>query len=102
MKVLLSESSSIALRADGNQRLQVRGLPGGDQSLQRLRLQVRGTRLEAVLDGRAVSLPLGELLTVQNDDPRGIWLGQRRYRGVLRVSARGGRLRVVNAVGNET
>ena len=102
MKVLLSESSSIALRADGNQRLQVRGLPGGDQSLQRLRLQVRGTRLEAVLDGRAVSLPLGELLTVQNDDPRGIWLGQRRYRGVLRVSARGGRLRVVNAVGIET
>ena len=102
MKVLLSESSSIALRADGNQRLQVRGLPGGDQSLQRLRLQVRGTRLEAVLDGRAVSLPLGELLTVQNDDPRGIWLGQRRYRGELRLSGRGGQLRAVNALGIET
>ena len=37
-----------------------------------------------------------------SNDPRGIWLGQRRYRGELRLSGRGGQLRAVNALGIET
>ena len=102
MRVLLLESNELSLRADGAQPMRVQGLPGGAQRPQRLRLSLKGSRLSATVDGRSMSLAPSTLLTVQNADPRGIWLGSRRYRGVLRISGRGGRLRVVNSLGIET
>ena len=98
MRVLLLENNRLSLRADGAQPMRVQGLPGGAQRPQRLRLSLKGSRLSATVDGRSMSLAPSTLLTVQNDDPRGIWLGSRRYRGVLRISGRGGRLRVVNSL----
>ena len=102
MRVLLLENTQLSLRADGAQPLRVQGLPGGERRPQRLQLSLQGTRLSATVDGRSLALAPSTLLTVQNDDPRGIWLGSRRYRGVLRISGRGGRLRVVNSLGIET
>ena len=102
MRVLVLENSQLSLRSDGAQPLQVQGLTGGERRLQRLQLSLQGTRLRATADGRAPTLAPSTLVTVQNDDPRGIWLGGRRYRGVLRVSGRGGTLRVVNSLGVET
>ena len=102
MRVLVLENNQLSLRSDGAQPLQVQGFPGGERRLQRLQLSLQGTRLSATADGRALTLAPSTLVTVQNDDPRGIWLGGRRYRGVLRISARGGRLRVVNSLGIET
>ena len=102
MRVLLLENTQLSLRSDGAQPLQVQGLPGGERRPQRLQLSLQGTRLSANVDGRSMALRASTLLTVQNDDPRGIWLGSRRYRGVLRISGRGGRLRVVNSLGIET
>ena len=87
MRVLLLENNQLSLRSDGAQPLQVQGLPGGERRLQRLQLSLQGTRLRATADGRALTLAPSTLVTVQNDDPRGIWLGGRRYRGVLRISA---------------
>ena len=102
MRVLLLENTRLSLRSDGAQPLRVQGLPGGERRPQRLQLSLQGTRLSANVDGRSMALRASTLLTVQNDDPRGIWLGSRRYRGVLRISGRGGRLRVVNSLGIET
>ncbi len=102
MRVLLLENTQLSLRSDGAQPLRVQGLPGGERRPQRLQLSLQGTRLSANVDGRSMALRASTLLTVQNDDPRGIWLGSRRYRGVLRISGRGGRLRVVNSLGIET
>ena len=102
MRVLLLENTQLSLRSDGAQPLRVQGLPGGERRPQRLQLSLQGTRLSANVDGRSMALRPSTLLTVQNDDPRGIWLGSRRYRGVLRISGRGGRLRVVNSLGIET
>jgi len=102
MRVLLQESNRVSLRSDGALPLRVQGLPGGERRPQRLQLSLQGTRLSATVDGRSMRLAPSTLVTVQNDDPRGIWLGGRRYRGVLRVSGRGGTLRVVNSLGVET
>ncbi|WP_392345202.1 SpoIID/LytB domain-containing protein [Parasynechococcus sp.] len=103
MRVLLLENNQVSLRSDGAQPLRVQGLPGGERRPQRLQLSLRGTRLSATVDGRSMRLASSTLLTtVQNDDPRGIWLGSRRYRGVLHISGQGGRLRVINSLGVET
>ena len=102
MRVLLHEGARLTLRADADVPMQVRGLPGGTRQLRRLALNLRGGGLEAELDGERSRLSAGSLLQVTSPDPRGIWLGQRRYRGELQISGRGGQLRVVNALGIET
>ena len=102
MRVLVQEGPRLALRADGEQLFQVRGLPGGTRTLRRLVLSLRGGALLAELDGEQQRLPASSLLQVRSSDPRGIWLAQRRYRGELRLSGRGGQLRAVNALGIES
>ena len=102
MRVLVQEGQRLALRADGTQLFQVRGLPGGARPLRRLVLTLSGGALLAELDGKPQRLPAGSLLQVHSNDPRGIWLGQRRYRGELQLSGRGGQLRAINALGIET
>ena len=89
MRVLLLENNRVSLRSDGAQPLRVQGFPGGERRPQRLQLSLQGARLSATVDGRSMRLAPSTLVTVQNDDPRGIWLGGRRYRGVLRFSGRG-------------
>ena len=102
MRVLLHEGPRLLLRADGEQLLRVRGLPGGEGSWRRLEVSLRGGRLLVDCDGDERWLGAAAVLSVMNDDPRGIWLGQRRYRGELRISGRGGTLRAVNELGIET
>ena len=81
MRVLLNEGPKLLLRADKEQWMQVRGLGGGVRRLRRLQLEQAGGSVIAVLDGNRRRLASGTVLTVQNDDPRGIWLDSRRYRG---------------------
>ena len=102
MRVLLHEGPRLILRADGEQLMRVRGLPGGKGRWRRLEVSLRGGRLHLDCDGVERWLSGAAVLSVMNDDPRGIWLGQRRYRGSLRISGRGGTLRVVNDLGIET
>ena len=102
MRVLLQEGTPVALRADGDQWMRVQGLPGGAQRLRRLTLRLDAKGLVLERDGRRAVLPAHTLLRVTNQDPRGIWLGQRRYRGVLQISGRGGTLRVINRLGVES
>ena len=102
MRVLLHEGPKLLVRADKAQWMQVRGLGGGVRRLRRLQLEQAGGSVVAVLDGTRRRLASSTVLTVQNDDPRGIWLDSRRYRGEFQISCRGGRLRVVNALGVET
>ena len=102
MRVLLHEGPKLLLRADKAQWMQVRGFGGGVRRLQRLQLEEARGSVVAVLDGKRHRLASSTVLTVQNDDPRGIWLDSRRYRGEFQISCRGGQLRVVNALGIET
>ena len=102
MRVLLNEGTQqLTLRADGSRPMRVRGVSAGIKLIKRLVLRVQGGGLTADVDGTRLNLSPGGVLRVENDDPRGIWLGQRRYRGELQISSRGGRLRVVNQLGIE-
>ena len=98
MRVLVAEGSELILRADGDQPLQVHGLARNQRHLRRLQVRLRHGRL---------SLANGEggghaSLRISSSDPRGIWLGQRRYRGDLLLLVRNGRIQAINQLGVET
>ncbi|MCP4840900.1 MAG: SpoIID/LytB domain-containing protein, partial [Halieaceae bacterium] len=105
MRVLLSQASVVRLRADADQPFLVRGLGRGDQRMRSMEVSLRSGRLKISgqrSDGSSRSLSAGSAIEVQSDDPRGIWLGSRRYRGRLQFLVRGGQVQVVNHIGIET
>ncbi|KGG27832.1 MULTISPECIES: SpoIID/LytB domain-containing protein [unclassified Prochlorococcus] len=99
MRVLVLEASALRLRADAEQPLLVAGLGSSEQRLRGLSVRKQRGQLQLTLEGRSrrsVSLALQRELRVRSADPRGIWLGKRRYRGELRVRSVGAGLQVVN------
>ncbi|MDA9149531.1 SpoIID/LytB domain-containing protein, partial [Synechococcus sp. AH-229-G18] len=105
MRVLLSQASVVRLRADGDQPFLVRGLGRGDQGMRSMEVSLRAGRLRIrgqLSDGSFRSLAARSAIEVQSEDPRGIWLGSRRYRGRLQFLVRGGQVQVVNHLGIET
>jgi stage II sporulation protein D len=105
MRVLLSQASVVRLRADGDQPILVRGLGRGDQGMRSMEVSLRAGRLRIrgqLSDGSSRSLAARSAIEVQSEDPRGIWLGSRRYRGRLQFLVRGGQVQVVNHLGIET
>ena len=105
MRVLLSQASVVRLRADGDQPFLVRGLGRGDQRMRSMEVSLRAGGLKIrgqMSDGSSRSLLARSAIEVQSDDPRGIWLGSRRYRGRLQLLVRGGQVQVVNHLGIET
>ncbi|MDB4336600.1 SpoIID/LytB domain-containing protein [Synechococcus sp. AH-603-M21] len=105
MRVLLSQASVVRLRADGHQPFLVRGLGRGDQGMRSMEVSLRAGRLRIrgqLSDGSFRSLAARSAIEVQSEDPRGIWLGSRRYRGRLQFLVRGGQVQVVNHLGIET
>ena len=105
MRVLLSQASVVRLRADGDQPFLVRGLGRGDQLMRSMEVSLRAGGLKIrgqMSDGSSRSLSARSAIEVQSDDPRGIWLGSRRYRGRLQLLVRGGQVQVVNHLGIET
>ena len=99
MRVLVLEAAALRLRADAEQPLLVAGLGSSEQRLRALSLRKQRGQLQLTLEGRSrrsVSLALKRELRVRSADPRGIWLGKRRYRGELRVRSVGAGLQVVN------
>jgi stage II sporulation protein D len=105
MRVLLSQASVVRLRADGDQPFLVRGLGRGDQGMRSMEVSLREGRLRIsgqLSDGSSRSLAARSAIEVQSDDPRGIWLGSRRYRGRLQFLVRRGQVQVINHLGIET
>ena len=105
MRVLLSQASVVRLRADGDQPFLVRGLGRGDQGMHSMEVRLRAGRLRSrgqLSDGAFRSLAARSAIEGQSEDPRGIWLGSRRYRGRLQFLVRGGQVQVVNHLGIET
>jgi stage II sporulation protein D len=105
MRVLLSQAPVVRLRADADQPFLVRGLGRGDQRMRSMEVSLRAGRLKIrgqMSDGSSRSLSARSAIELQSDDPRGIWLGSRRYRGRLQLLMRAGQVQVVNHLGIET
>ena len=105
MRVLLSQAPSVRLRADGEQPFLVRGLGRGDQRMRSMDVSLRAGRLlisGQTSNGSDLQLSARSAIEVNSNDPRGVWLGSRRYRGRLQLLVRGGQVQVVNHLGIET
>ena len=109
MRVLLQRADQVTLRADADRPLRVRG--GGLERLALQRLEVRLVDGRLLLDFQPQGDPSEPLqrrelsastrLSLETDDPRGIWLAQRRYGGVLHLTVHDRRIQVVNQLGIE-
>ena len=105
MRVLLSQASVVRLRADGDQTFLVRGLGRGDQRMRSMEVSLRDGHLMVsgqMSNGSSHRISARSAIELQSDNPRGIWLGPRRYRGRLQLLVRGGQVQVVNHLGIET
>ncbi|MEB3158707.1 MAG: SpoIID/LytB domain-containing protein [Synechococcus sp.] len=102
IRVLVAQGVSVELRTDGAEQLELR-LPGGKiLRLSRLQFRLSGGQLTVETPELTdVRIPPAAGLSVTSEDPRGIWLGQRRYGGTLHLRARGGQIQVVNQLGIE-
>ncbi|KZR85453.1 Amidase enhancer precursor [Synechococcus sp. MIT S9509] len=98
MRVLVAEGSELILRSDGDQPLLVHGIARHERRLERLQVRLRRGRL-TLADGSADGLAS---IRISTTDPRGIWLGRRRYRGDLVLLVRNGRIQAINQLGIET
>ena len=99
MRVLVLESKQLRFRADGDKPLLVRGIASNQKRVSTLKIRQYKNQFQISLNGnlsRWSNFSPEIVLRISSRDPRGIWLGKRRYRGELRVYLRDGRLKVVN------
>ncbi|WP_320663990.1 SpoIID/LytB domain-containing protein [Prochlorococcus sp. MIT 1223] len=104
IRVFVKENNLIRLRADGNIPLLVTGASRRLKRLKSVNLKFNNNQFmwdEGKGSNNWSKLRLGSSLKVRSSDPRGIWLGNRRYRGELRVNTKNRSLVVVNHLGIE-
>tara|TARA_Y100001968_G_C19454366_1_gene771501 strand:- start:25322 stop:26467 length:1146 start_codon:yes stop_codon:yes gene_type:complete len=103
MRVLVDNSPSFRFRADGDLPLLV-NFGSKHKRLSALNLKFNNDQILWSINNdfeRWNQLPKHRHVSIQSSDPRGIWLGERRYRGELRVSLSDQNLSVVNHLGIE-
>ncbi len=102
MRVLVQEARQLRIRADAQKPLLVDGLGRRSQRVGAFSLRQRNGGYQFKIDQKLdkwVSVDPKQQIIVRSRDPRGIWLGKRRYRGELRVYLISGKLLVVNYLG---
>ena len=104
VRVLVLDSTDLRFRADGDQPLLVLGLGPHQKRVSTVKIRKNNGRYTFAINGSSARwsyFPINKQLRITSKDPRGIWLGKRRYSGELRVFVKGGRLKVVNYLGIE-
>ena len=104
MRVLVLESKQLRFRADGDKPLLVLGIGLNKKRISTLKIRQSNGRFQIAINGsssRWSYLPGNVNFRIRSKDPRGIWLGKRRYRGELRVLVENNRIQVVNHLGVE-
>ncbi|KGG11925.1 MULTISPECIES: SpoIID/LytB domain-containing protein [Prochlorococcus] len=101
IRVLILEAKDLSFRSDGAQPILVRGLDlkYKEKSLTSLKLKIENGQVRSITNGsygRSAKKPIKSDLRIRSRDPRGIWLGTRRYAGELRVFQDGNKFKVVN------
>ena len=99
MRVLLKQSNEINFRADRKIPFLIEGLDSREQKLTSLKLKITDgsfTWSSNKKIGVWKYLPSNSQLIIRSFDKRGIWLGNRRYRGELRVVLKDDHFSVIN------
>ncbi len=106
MRVLVFQGKQLKVRSDGKRPLLVTGLTSAEKKMNSLEVREQNGRLNLKSKvSRNVrswrTIPRTAKIKIRSNDPRGIWLGNRRYRGQLQVVFNDNGLQVVNYVGLE-
>ena len=104
IRVLVGNSNKFRMRADSNIPLLIKGVNAREKRVRSVNLQIKNGRVIWSTDknlDRWTYLPSKSYIRVTSSDPRGIWLGKRRYRGELRVGLKNQRLIAINHLGIE-
>ena len=104
IRVLIKDSSEFRFRADSSSPLLVSGIAPREQKLRSLNLKVNNGQIQWATGSSLLNwsnLPRNKKVLIKSHDPRGIWFGNRRYRGVLIVESKSNRLFAVNHLGIE-
>ncbi len=104
IRVLVAQSSQLRVRADGKKPLYVSGFGFREQKISALSIKKNSGKLELLIDGipkKNITLAKDAVIFIRSRDPRGIWLGPRRYRGSLKVFSSMQGLQVVNSLSLE-
>ena len=104
IRVLVANKEEVRLRADSYIPLSIKGLSNKQEKFKYIKLRSRFGELQIATNGSQITwktLPSNIQLKIRSKDPRGVWLGQRRYRGELLVGLNGGKIRVINYINIE-
>lgn len=104
MRILVKGSNQMRIRADKQIPLLVKGLSSRDIKISSLDLRIKNGRIISSVNNQSQdwsTLTKNSSIRILSSDPRGIWLGKRRYRGELRIAIKGQRLIAINHLGIE-
>ncbi len=101
VRVLVLKGKNLRIRADGDSSLYIRGLRSGNRRIRALKVREQNKKLKLNLNiygrwGGWAPIQRTSQLRIRSNDPRGIWLGKRRYRGELRLDVVGEEIQVIN------
>ena len=102
IRVLVLESSNCRIRGEDAHPLLVAGIDNSVQTISALNLYLDEGNYQIAFDGLSnelITLPNdGSQIIIKSTDPRGIWIGKRRYKGELRIHLLPNNLKIVNYV----
>ena len=99
MRVLIGNERKARFRADGFKSIFVKGISSNQRRIKSIDLIYRNSKVKYSIDNNLNSwfeLPKNFNLIIKNNDKRGIWYGNRRFAGELRVSLNDNKLQIIN------
>ena len=99
MRVLIANENKARFRADGSQSIFVKGISSNQRRIKSIDIIYRNSKAKYSINNNLnlwFELPKNFNLIIKNNDKRGIWFGNRRYSGELRVSLNDQKLQIIN------
>ena len=104
INVLILKNKKIRIRADRSIPLKIKSERFSNETINGLTLKKQNNRTTLFFDKnkqKIYDLQNNERLLVRSSDRRGIWVGQKRYAGKLKIFIRDNDILVVNVIGIE-
>ena len=104
IKVLISKDKKIRIRSDKSIPLTIKSKKFPNKKVKGLTLRNQNNRMTVSFDKnkqKIYALENGEIFEVNSLDRRGIWVGQKRYSGKLKILIINNEILVVNVIGIE-
>ncbi len=99
IRVLIGTQYKANFRGDGVNSIFVKGISSKERKIKSLNLIYSNGDIKYSINNTKnqwIDLPKNFNLRIRNNDKRGIWVGDRRYAGELRISFQNERIQVIN------